>query len=178
MRGQTSPQQSSAPETRAASAYSTLDQSCKPQASPNGPCFLRFAEYISPNTPRQIHLAIDASTITCRQLRLTSRGLGHTNMPRQLYLTTTPTILHQAFRVSTIALRQIRLANEASIVTSLQLRRDNYVSPVTSYVSRFRSRQNASAVVSCLYGLTFESRRLRLKNRLSLNTPRQIRLDN
>jgi len=64
----------------------------------------------SPNTSRQIrlaqiHLANDASTITCRQLRLTSRGLGHTNMPRRLYLTTTPTILHQAIRVSTTALR-------------------------------------------------------------------------
>jgi hypothetical protein len=113
-------------------------------------------------------------------------------MPRRLYLATTPTIPHQAIRVSTTALRRIRLANSASIITSRQLRRDNYVSPVTSYVSRFRSRQYASAVVSRLYGTTFESRQSHLRNCLSPNmfrkiriaeyvspiTPRQLRLEN
>jgi len=97
-------------------------------------------------------------------------------MPRRLYLATTPTIPHQAIRVSTTALRRIRLANSASIITSRQLRRDNYVSPVTSYVSRFRSRQYASAFVSRLYGTTFESRHSHLHNRVSPNMSRQIRL--
>ena len=97
-------------------------------------------------------------------------------MPRRLYLATTPTIPHQAIRVSTTALRRIRLANSASIITSRQLRRDKYASPVTSYVSRFRSRQYASAVVSRLYGTTFESRQSHLRNGISPNMFRQIRL--
>ena len=84
--------------------------------------------------------------------------------------------LHQAIRVYTIALSQIRLDNSASIITSRKLRCDNYASPVTSYVSRFRSRQYASAVVSRLYGTTFESRHSHLHNRVSPNMSRQIRL--
>ena len=109
-------------------------------------------------------------------------------MPRRLYLATAPTILHQAIRVSTIALRRIRLAYSASIITSRQLRRDKYVSPVPSYVSRFRFCQYASAVVSRHYASTPASSPSYLRNVLSLNkhldnyvstiTSRQLRLDN
>ena len=54
-----------------------------------------------------------------------------------------------------------------------QLRLDNYVSPVASYISRLRSRQYASAVVSRHYDYDPASSYSRLYNRLTLNTSRQ-----
>jgi len=106
----------------------------------NGPWFWRFAKYISPNTSRQLHLANYASTITPRQSRHASRGLGPANTPRQLYLAARPKILHLASRVTTIAIFQMRLANYASTITSRQLRLDNGVSTITSRHRQRRQR--------------------------------------
>ena len=103
-------------------------------------------------------------------------------MPRQLHLAARPDIQHLASRVSQsqffkcaspITPRHLRLDNYASTIASRQLRLDTNGD---KYVSKFRSRQCFLSLETRHVRLDFLTSLMRLKNCLSPNMFRQIRL--